>query len=308
MGEDYIEVSVVGTTETAEALADFLFTEGALGLVTEDGSTGILIRGSFPGTLPVERIGARLSDYQRELEGLGLVSADRRIEVHRIPTEDWGKKWKQHFRPLLIGRRLVIAPPWEAGPFPEDRLAVRIDPGMSFGTGHHGTTRMCLEALEGFLEEWRGSRGPRVLDIGTGTGILAITAAVLGAERVVAIDTDPEACAAAMRNLALNNTRDCVQVFHGGIETLKPVMPFDLITANLDTRSLRPLLNALQVFLAPQGSLVMSGILVDEEETVNGVAHAAGLRIAARQSDGEWLCLTLTPEAIDNRSAPPRGS
>jgi ribosomal protein L11 methyltransferase len=189
----------------------------------------------------------------------------------------------------------VIAPPWEAGPFPDDRLVIRIEPGMSFGTGHHATTRMCLEALEAFLDQWRGGASPRVLDVGTGTGILAITAAALGAVPVVAIDTDPEACEAASKNLALNHVSSRVQVLHGGVENLRPGMRFELVVANLDGRSLRPLLNALQVFLAPQGRLVMSGILVDEEKTVNGVARAAGLRVAARQSDGDWLCLILKP-------------
>ena len=311
MRQDYIEVSVVGTGETAEGLADFLFTEGALGLVTEDGSegsTGILIRASFPRTLSVERIVARLADYQRELEALGLAWGDGHIEVRTIPSEDWGKSWKQHFRPLVIGRRLVIAPPWETGRFPEDRLAVRIDPGMSFGTGHHATTRMCLEALEAFLDQWRGDAGPRVLDVGTGTGILAIAAGVLGAERVVAVDTDPEACAGAMKNLALNHTRDRVQVLHGGVEALRPGMPFDLLMANLDTRTLCPVLNTLKVLVAPQARLVISGILIEEEGTVKASVKASGLRVLTRQSDGEWLCLTLTPEAGDNRSAPPPGS
>ncbi len=311
MGEGYVEVGVVGTIETAEALADFLFTEGALGLVTEDRSDGsavILIRASFPRILSVERIVARLADYQRELEALGLAGGDGHIEVRTIPSEDWGRSWKQHFRPLVIGRRLVIAPLWEAGPFPEDQLVVRIDPGMSFGTGHHATTRMCLEALEAFLDQWRGDPGPRVLDVGTGTGILAMAADALGAERVVAVDTDPEACAGAMKNLVLNHTRDCVQVLHGGVEALRPGTRFDLVVANLDSRSLRPLFNALKVLLAPHGRLVASGILLEEEETLSGAARAAGLRSIARQSDGEWLCLTLTPEAGDNRSAPPPGS
>jgi ribosomal protein L11 methyltransferase len=311
VGEGYVEVSVVGTTETAEALADFLFSEGALGLVTEDpceGRAGILIRASFPPGLPIKQLVVRLADYQRELEALGLAWGDGHIEVRTIPSEDWGRSWKQHFRPLPVGRRLVIAPPWEAGPFPEDRLAVRIDPGMSFGTGHHATTRMCLEALEAFLDQWRGDAGPRVLDVGTGTGILAIAAGVLGAERVVAVDTDPEACAGAMKNLALNHTRDRVQVLHGGVEALRPGMRFDLVVANLDTRSLRPVLNPIKTLLAPQGRLVASGILVEEEETLSGAARAAGFRVVTRQSDGEWLCLTLTPEAGGNRSAPPPGS
>ena len=311
MGEGYVEVGVVGTTETAEALADFLFSEGALGLVTEDprdGRAGILIRASFPPASPIKQVVVRLADYQRELEALGLAWGDGHIEVRTIPSEDWGRSWKQHFRPLVIGRRLVIAPAWEAGSFPEDRLVIRIDPGMSFGTGHHATTRMCLEALEAFLEQWRGDAGPRVLDVGTGTGILAIAAGALGAERVVAVDTDLEACAGAMKNLALNHTRDRVQVLHGGVETLRPGMQFDLVVANLDTKTLCPALNTLKVLVAPQGRLVISGILIEEGGTVNASAKASGLRVLTRQSDGDWLCLTLTPEAGGNRSAPLPGS
>ncbi|MGH7387529.1 MAG: 50S ribosomal protein L11 methyltransferase, partial [Candidatus Methylomirabilales bacterium] len=185
---------------------------------------------------------------------------------------------------------------------------VRIDPGMSFGTGHHATTRMCLEALEAFLDQWRGDAGPRVLDVGTGTGILAIAAGVLGAERAVAVDTDPEACAGAMKNVALNNTRDRVQVLHGAVEALRPGSRFDLVVANLDTKTLCPVLNTLKVLVAPQGRLVISGILIEEEGTVSASVKASGLRVVTRQSDGEWLCLTLTPEAGDNRSAPPPGS
>jgi ribosomal protein L11 methyltransferase len=308
VGEGYTEVSVVGTTETADALADFLFSEGALGLVTEDpceGRTGILIRASFPAASRIKQLVARLADYQRELEALGLAWGDGHIEVRTIPSEDWGKSWKEHFRSLPVGRRLVIAPPWEAGPLPDNRLVVRIDPGMSFGTGHHATTRMCLEALEAFLEQWRGDAGPRVLDVGTGTGILGIAAAALGADRVVAVDTDAEACEAAAKNLALNQVFDRVEVFHGGPEALGPVVQFDLVVANLDTKNLCPLLHGVKVLLAPHGRLVVSGVLVEEEETLSGAARAAGFRLLTRQSDGEWLCLTLTPEAGDKRSAPP---
>lgn len=296
MGERYVEVSVTATLETTEAFADFLFAEGALGLVIEDplnNSPEILIRASFQGSLPIDPLLKRLTVYQRALAALDLPGAAGEIEIREIPATDWAQSWKEHFKPLAVGKRLMIAPPWEAGPFPENRLLVRIDPAMSFGTGHHATTRMCLEALEAFMEEWAGTRGPVVVDVGTGTGILAIAAAVLGADRVVAIDADPEACGAATSNLSLNNTAERIRISHGGVEALGPDVRFDLVLANLDSKGLCPLYGRLVAFLPPQGRLVASGILVEEEATVAAAARASGLRVTARQSDGEWLCLTM---------------
>ena len=296
MGEGYVAISITATAETTEALADFLFSEGALGLVTEDsveGSSDILIRASFLGTSPIEAIVARLKDYQRALTALCLSGTEGKIEVHEVPATDWGQAWKEHFKPLMVGRRLIITPPWEVGPLPKNRLLLRIDPGMSFGTGHHATTRMCLETLEAFMDEWGERQGPRVLDMGTGTGILAIAAVGLGADRVIAFDTDREACEGAARNLSLNNLMGRVQLFYGGVEALRPLIRFDLILANLDAKTLYPLFDTIRILLAPQGRLIISGILVEDEEKVGAAAGTSGFRLLARQSDGEWVCLTL---------------
>lgn len=170
---------------------------------------------------------------------------------------------------------------------------IRIDPAMAFGTGHHSTTRMCLEALEAFIDRWPGSWGPAVLDIGTGTGILAIAAASLGAARVVAIDTDPEACEAAKKNLTINEDAGQVRILHGGIEILRPADRFDLLLANLDTKTLCPLLHTLLRLLEPRGQLIASGIPVEDEATVTAAVQAAPLRIVERRVQDDWLCLTL---------------
>ncbi|MFQ5803303.1 MAG: 50S ribosomal protein L11 methyltransferase [Candidatus Methylomirabilales bacterium] len=299
MGEGYVEIAVIATAETAEALADFLFSEGAFGLVTEDppeGSSDILLRASFPETSPIKPIVARLKEYQRALADLRLSGTDGRIEVRQVPATDWGQAWKEHFKPLMVGRRLIITPPWEVGPFPENQLILRIDPGMSFGTGHHATTLMCLEAVEAFMDVWGGSGGPRVLDVGTGTGILAVAAALLGAQRVVALDTDPEACEAVKTNLTLNKAAGCVELLHGSIDVLGPQMRFDLVLANLDAKTLFPLFDTLRILLVPGGRLVISGILVEDEGKVGAAASASGFRLLAHQSDGEWICLTLALE------------
>ncbi|MBI2876442.1 MAG: 50S ribosomal protein L11 methyltransferase [Candidatus Tectomicrobia bacterium] len=298
----YIEVSLLTTSAAEEAVADFLFGEkGVLGLVIEDspeGAPGVLLRASFAGTSPIEAILQRLRDYQRELVALGLAEAEGQVAVRQVPVEDWGRKWKEHFKPLPIGRHLVIAPSWEEGPFPEDRHLIQIDPAMSFGTGHHATTRMCLEALEAFMDPWSGSRKPAVLDIGTGTGILAIGAAVLGAQEVIALDIDPEACEAARKNLALNQGADRVQVLLGGIEILETGRRFDLILANLDAKGLGELFQGLSLLLAPGGQAICSGILVRQEAEIMAGAQSSGLWVMARRAEGEWLCLSLTAEEV----------
>ena len=298
MAGTYIELSVVTTTETEEALSDLLFSEGALGLVTEDLSgepLRIRIRASFSSGVPVASLVEKLTRYQSSLAALGLPVEEGKTEVRELPLEDWGHNWKHHFKPLPVGRRLIIAPPWERGPFPQDRLLLRIEPAMAFGTGHHATTRMCLETLEEVLAIWSGKSGPSVLDVGTGTGILAIAAAALGARRIVALDTDPEACEAAKQNIVLNRLESLVEVHQGGLEVLEAESQFDLILANLDTKTLCPVLGVLGGRLAPGGRLITSGILVEDEERMAAAARAVRLGIVSRRTEDGWLCLSLAP-------------
>jgi ribosomal protein L11 methyltransferase len=296
MVDGYVEVSVVTTGETEEALCDFLFSEGALGLVTEDvpgDSPRITIRASFAGSAAVDPLVERLRQYRGSLTALGLSGAKGPIEVREVPIEDWGRNWKKHFKPLPVGNRLLIAPPWEHGPFPQGRVLIRIDPAMAFGTGHHATTRMCLQGLEALMDQWPEGRGPLVLDVGTGTGILAIAAASLGARRVIAIDTDPEACDAARGNLTLHECADRVELLCGGIEALEPALRPDLILANLDSRTLCPLFPTFGTLLGQGGRLIVGGVLVEDEATVTAALHTSPLRLLERQVEEEWLCLTL---------------
>lgn len=293
----YFEVSVVATGKTEEAVCDFLFSEGALGLVTEDlpdDPPGILIRASFLGSLPVDSVVERLRRYQDSLRALGFSGAENPIEVHELPIVDWARISAEQFEPIHVGRRFTIAPPSHQGPFPEDRLLIHITPAMAFGTGYSPTTRMCLEGLEEFLAAWRESRGPLVLDVGTGTGILAIGAAALGARQVVAVDTDPQACAAARENLALHTWADRIQIVHGTVEAVRLASRFDLILANLDTRTLLPLFPTLAPLLARAGQLVIGGITLEEEARITAALRASRLHPIHRRTEEGWLCLTVT--------------
>jgi len=295
----YIEVCVSATTETEEGLSDLLFSEGALGLLSEDmpeQPAGILIRASFPGRVAVRPLVERIRRYQDSLVALGFPKVVRGAEVRGLPLEDWGHKWKENFKPLPVGRRLLVVPPWETIPPLNDRLVIWIDPAMAFGTGHHATTRMCLQALEDFMDRWVEAWRPVILDVGTGTGILAIAAAALGAERVVAIDTDPEACEAARGNLVRNEPRGRVEVYCGGITILDQNARFDLILANLDTRALGSLFPSFAARLAPVGRLIVSGIPLQDEAPLASLLQSARLHVIDRQVETDWLCLTLVAQ------------
>jgi ribosomal protein L11 methyltransferase len=292
----YHELTVYASRETEEGIGEFLFGAGALGLATDEAPErrpGVIIRASFPGSAEPARIIAGLQRYLAELALLGLPVEGSPIEVRELPIEDWGRSWKEHFKPLPVGTRLIIAPPWEEGPFPPDRVLLWIDPAMAFGTGHHATTRMCLEALERLMAQGSGTPPPLVLDLGTGTGILAIAAARLGAGSVLALDTDPEACEAARKNLARHPIGSRVQVIHGDIDQLGATPRFDLILANLDTKTLRPLCSTLQPRLSPRGHLVATGITAEDEALVTQAIQAAGLLVVDREIQEGWLCLVL---------------
>ncbi len=301
MPSTYFEVSVIADGETVEGLAEFLFSEGALGLVMEDlpgDPQRILIRASFPGSLPVKEAAHRLSRYRDSLRALGFSTVDDPIQVQEMPIVDWARISAEQFHPIHLGKRFTVAPPSHPGPFPADRLLIRVTPAMAFGTGYSPTTQMCLEGLEEFIETWRGSRGPLVLDVGTGTGILAIAAAALRARQVVAIDTDPQACAAARENLTFHAWADRIQIVQGSLEALKLSSRFDLILANLDTRILLPLFPTLATLLAQAGKLIVGGITLEEGAKVTPGLRASRLRPVQRRTEEGWLCFTLASDRV----------
>jgi ribosomal protein L11 methyltransferase len=255
-----------------------------------------MIRAGFPGSLPVDSCVERIRRYQDALGALGFSGTDGRIEVRERPVENWERISKERFEPIRVGRRLTIAPPWHEEHRNADRVLIRITPGLAFGTGYAVSTRMCLEALEALMNAWTEARAPLVLDVGTGTGILAIAAASLGARRVIAVDTDPQACAAARENLAMSTFPDRVRIIHGGIEAAPSESPFDLILANLDAPTISPLFPALARQLAPSGRLVVGGITVQEETILTAALRHSAFRIVEQRSEDEWLCCILAAE------------
>jgi ribosomal protein L11 methyltransferase len=236
-------------------------------------------------------VARRRRALRRELGTLGLASA---LRTRRRQDEEWAESWKRFFGVQRVGRRLVVCPTWiDHTPQPEEVL-IRLDPGMAFGTGQHPTTRLCLEALESRLRS-----GQDVLDLGTGSGILAIGAALLGATRVTALDISPVAVDVARQNAAVNGVQGLVQVLEGTLGAGGPLPAagrdrFDMIVANIDSATIIDIAPDLARALAPGGTLVASGIGERWAGTCRTALESAGLRTLEAASRDGWCALICT--------------
>jgi ribosomal protein L11 methyltransferase len=262
---------------------------GAQGTETnESGSTHVTVSGYFDAVPEIERVRSALLDALR-IYNLGSASLINLI-IREVPDHDWLAEWKKDWQPVEVGN-FIIAPPWiesEPGAIATgssiDRIVIRIEPGMAFGTGTHETTRLCLKAIE------RHFRGGSFLDVGTGTGILAIAAAKMwpGA-RVEACDTDAEAVEIARENARLNGVGEQID-FRAGSVT-EQTSSADLVCANLTAPVIVDLLPAL--LGATCGRLVLSGILAEQSELVQSRLLELGAEGFQTDQDGEWIALTV---------------
>jgi len=213
-----------------------------------------------------------------------LLAPARWRRTRRLREESWRDAWKKHFGVQRIGRALVIAPSWVTYKLRDGETVLRIDPGMAFGTGQHPTTAMCLRALEEHVRP-----GASVLDIGTGSGILALAAAKLGAARVLALDIDPQAVKAATENVAANGVAGVVEVregpHEGGGER------YDVIVANISGLALERLAAAMAASLAAGGVLIASGFLEDAAAGLARVFTEAGLTVRETLEEGVWRAI-----------------
>jgi len=206
-----------------------------------------------------------------------------------IPDEDWSETWKVHFKPLRVGRHFLIVPTWETvNPAPTD-VVIRIDPGRAFGTGHHETTRLCLEWLESWAESKRPDLPGSLLDVGTGSGILAMGAALLGFENVRGIDNDPEAIEVAGPNLDLNRLSGKIHVLCRSPEDITG--RHDVLISNIQSLPLIRMSESLVSKVVDGGRLVLSGILAEQAEEVRVEYETRGVKLIGTKAAGEWVLL-----------------
>ena len=291
----WVELTVRLALVDAELVADALgaMTEGAVALeprirtsderdfayTVEPGEA--TVRAFLPAPLPPRERRA----LRRRLAALPLRGPLPRLRYEPVEDLDWSELWREHFTTQRIGR-LVVHPSWE----PADdagALAIALDPGQAFGTGQHPTTRLCLAAIER-----QCAPGDTVLDLGTGSGVLALAAARLGASRVDALDTDPDAVEAARENVRRNGLEDRVQVARGSLHPEHGAADvYDFVAANISSGVVCELLPAMARALCPGGRVVLSGFMADRAQEVVAAARGAGLAGVAVEHDDEWCAV-----------------
>jgi ribosomal protein L11 methyltransferase len=273
--------------EAVEAVTNHLWELGAVGVIEE----GAALRAFFPPGTDTATLTSRLRDYLDDLTALGPPGLAPRVTVAPLPDEPWADAWRAHFRPVPVGRRLLVCPPWEATDPAQasGRRVLLIEPGRAFGTGSHESTRGCLELLERALD---GETATRALDVGCGSGILAIAAARLGVPRVDAIDVDPDAVAATEENARRNAVGDRVRAAVAAADAWAGP-PAPLVLANLLGATHLTLAPALTELTAPGGTLVAGGLLVHEVPAVAGAFAAAGCWLAEVAEHEGWATLLL---------------
>ena len=327
MGEEnlkeYIKATIHTTTQGAEALAAVLPSLGITGFSVEDPADLDFILAS-KDALAWDYLGARpLNGQGTAGDGEALVSfwlekgADSVIHEIRIALlklksdeqyglygdgadfgrlwleteitcDDWKYKYKENFRSFSPCEGIVVVPPWDKEYDAEGALKIVIDPGMAFGTGSHETTSMCLSKLKGLLKP-----GDSVLDAGTGSGILAIAAAGMGAANVLAVEIDEDAAASAARNIDSNGVSGKVELIIGDAASVAAETEFDIITANLTYMLIEKLLPLFGRVLKADGAMIISGLLDTQEESARKSLENAGLKTADIVRNGEWLMLEV---------------
>lgn len=276
----YYEFTINVPDESRDALIQKISSVGCLGVIENENN----IVAYFPDILGISRIIDELSLCRTILKDAGL-EHDISFDYVFISERDWNESWKKKFEPIDAGECFSIIPPWENPR--EGRINLIIDPGMAFGTGHHETTRTCLTLIEKFARDCtKGS----FLDAGTGTGILAIAASMLGFRHVTGVDIDPLAVDASQRNIKLNSLKNIS--IHSG--TITPALgTFDFIAANLMSEILISLAHELAACLDKTGIALLSGMLTGQEDDVIETMEKQGLKFFEKHIDGRWVSVAM---------------
>jgi ribosomal protein L11 methyltransferase len=307
---NWLEVSLTVNGELAEAVADVLARFAYSGVMMEQGVkyTDDEDAGTPTGPFTVRaylEVNDQTEETRQKLEEslyyLGMIQPLPTASYKEIADQNWMEAWKQHYKPILIGERLVIVPAWMDSPDPS-RVAIKIDPGMAFGTGTHPTTQLCLELMEGSIRILKVSETFRVfnvIDVGCGSGILSIAALKLGAVKALGVDIDAESIKNARENAEANDISDELLLGVGSVqEILAGKFAFkraSLVVANILAPVIIRLFEVgLAELLADQGTIILSGILQEQAQSVMDAAQTKGLVLNEQRQMGDWVALAMS--------------
>ena len=285
MTERWLELSIQAQGPVQDTISSFLVEQGSTGVVCGDRS----LRAFFPGTVDDAILKPAVRRYLRGLRDIFPECVLGRSRWRVTADKNWHDAWRHHFKPQRIGRRFLVAPPWVHAK-ENLRHVVRIEPAMAFGTGTHDTTRCCLELIDELCAE---TVPRKALDVGTGSGVLAIGMARLGVPEVLALDNDPVALDAARSNLELNGMDGAVTLSDMSVGRLR--RRFALVVANIILETLLEMAGPLTRCVGARGSLILSGLLHDHVPAVKRRFH--GFRLVQRRDRKEWSTLLLRKES-----------
>jgi len=300
--QKWVEIILTTPSELTDALSNFLTELGTEGIVQEEPVLNSfddiklpLLKAELKAYLPwnpkAEKQISTLENYIKNLSEIFPNLEEPTFVTNTIVDPDWEEQWKKYFKPLRISKDIVIKPTWERyAPLGRD-IVIDIDPGMAFGTGQHSSTRMCIIALEDIVTHNKRTQDWRALDVGTGTGILAISCAKLGIGTVVAVDIDPKAAEIAGKNIAINMVDDEIEIINSDISNLKG--RFDLIVANLTANSLIKLQSTLLRMMNPEAYLIISGITEGDSSNIEKRFYTKDIILHKMLTEKEWVCYIL---------------
>ncbi|MDO9128426.1 MAG: 50S ribosomal protein L11 methyltransferase [Anaerolineales bacterium] len=305
---NWLEVSLIVNGELAEAVAEVLARFAPDGVVTErdvkfthaeDEGTpvrDVSVRAYLPADDKLEETRQKLEE---SLYYLGMIQPLPAPVFKPIADQNWMEAWKQHYEPIPIGKRLIIIPAWLESP-DSTRIPIKIDPGMAFGTGTHPTTQLCLELLESFLDAQSSivNRQSAIMDVGCGSSILSIAALKLGAASALGVDIDEAAVKASRENAAANGVAENLSLGLGSVAEVLAgrfgVRQASLVLANILAPVIIRLFEAgLDELVAPDGALILSGILQEQVESVVSAARSRGMKLVEKRQMGDWVAMRL---------------
>ncbi|MBN2413317.1 50S ribosomal protein L11 methyltransferase [candidate division KSB1 bacterium] len=276
--KNWFQVIVSSTPETVDALCNFLFDLGSVGIVEQDQ----FIHSYFPSTVDRTVLEEKVLSYIQSLKDMGFTTSDSELTISEFADKDWNSEWKKHYAPLRITDHILVKPTWCKLPEDAPPVVVEIDPEMAFGTGTHATTSLCITLLDNSV------KNKVLLDAGTGTGILAITAAKLGARWICGFDIDPIASHTAKKNAEQNGVTKSCDFFAGQISGIC-FTGFDIIVANINRNQIIEILPFFRELLIPGGRLVLSGILDSEEQIIKAGLLKNNFKTEKIIARDEWL-------------------